>query len=152
MHVNLVLLVFFKLFKECSGSQLFGLLFTFCLSSPTKLTVYIGINVKNTLVMSRNTVFWQRYICNLTVLHEMILEVIINHDGIQIDKIGIIIDSKNELFCMKETQIHVNRTNERLKDILKDLWVIIPAISHSLLIHENHIVETQLGCYFGEGL
>src|SRR5210317_172381 len=103
MHINLLLLVVFKLFKECPGSQLFGLLFTLCLPSPTKLTIYVGVNVENTFVMSHNTVFWQRYICNLTVLHEMILEVIINHDGIQIDKIGINVEIKIQLLWVKNT-------------------------------------------------
>src|SRR5210317_1505182 len=143
MHVNVLLLVIFKLFKECSGSQLFGLLFTLCLSSPTKLTIYVGINVENTLVVSHNSIFWEGYIRNLTVLHEMILKVIINHDGIQINVFGIVVDSKNELLCVKETQIHVDRTDECLKDILKDLWIIVPPISGSFFIHKNHIIETQ---------
>ena len=48
--------------------------------------------------------------------------------------------------------IHVNRTDERLKDIFQNLWVIIPLISGTLLIHENHVVETQFEGYSGEGL
>src|SRR5210317_987405 len=137
MHVNVLLLVIFKLFKDCSVSQLFGLLFTLCLSSPTKLTIYIGINVENTLVVSHDTVFWEGYIRNLTVLHEMILKVIINHDGVKVNIPGIIVDSKNKLFRMEETKIHIDRTHKGFKDIFKDLWIIIPFIFHTFLIHKN---------------
>src|SRR6056300_1782113 len=105
MHVNLVLLVIFKLFKECSGSQLFGLLFTLSFPPTSKSTIYVGINVKYTLVVSHDTVFWQRYIRNLTVLHEMILKVIINHDGVKVNIPGIIIYSKNKLLCVEETKV-----------------------------------------------
>src|SRR6056300_484001 len=105
MHINVLSLVVFKLFKERSSSQLFGLLFTFGLPPTTKLTINIRINVENTFVMTHNSVFWQRYIHNLTVLHEVILEVVINHDSIQINILGIVIDSKNELLCVEETKV-----------------------------------------------
>src|SRR6056300_1930667 len=152
MHINVLSLVIFKLFKERSSSQLFGLLFTFGLPPTTKLTINIGINVENTFVMTHNTIFWQRYIHNLTVLHEVIFEVVINHDSIQINILRVIIDSKNELFRVKETKIHVDGADESFKNIFQNLWIIIPPVSLSLLIHENHVVETQFEGYSGEGL
>jgi hypothetical protein len=38
--------------------------------------------------------------------HEVVLKVVIHHDGVHVDHIWVLVDTKDKLFRMKETDVY----------------------------------------------
>src|SRR5210317_1637894 len=136
MHLELIKIVTFKFFHHLKihlSSILFSLLLTLGDTSRTEGVVDVNVDVEETFMVRSNPIVWEFPVINLTVAHEMILKVIINHDGVHINHIWVLVNSQNKLLRVNETNIHIDGTDECLKNILQNLGIVIPPVSHTLL-------------------
>src|SRR6056300_1441063 len=152
MHLELIKIVSFKFLQHLKvhlGSVLLRLFLTLCHTPRTEGIVDVDIDVEETFVMCSNPVIGEFPVIDLAVTHEVVLEIVIYHDGVHINHIWVLVNSQNKLLRVYETNIHVDSTDERLKNIFKDFRVVIPPIAHTLLIHDDEFLETQLQCNLG---
>ena len=95
--------------------------------------------MKCAVILSLDLIVRQWYLVCLTPTHELILVIVIREVHFDILKCG-----KHKRLGVNHPEVQVNCTDERLKNILKDILIGVPPIAHTLVIHENPVVQPEL--------
>ena len=94
--------------------------------------------MKCAIVLTLDLVVRQRHFVRLTPTHELILVIVISQVHVDIFK-----RRKDKRLGVNHPNVEVNCTNERLKNILKDILIGVPPIAHTLVIHENPFIKPK---------
>ena len=121
------------------GCILFSLFLGRCKSGTGRNAVKDNLDVERPVwILTANLVVWQGEVGRLALAHQLVFVVVIGQRHLNLVKCR-----KDKLFGVNHSKVEINRTDERLENILEDVRVGVPAVPDPLVVHENPRLQTK---------